>query len=632
MKKLNTLNEAMSYILSIAQDEQKRGVPDFKIAAPLGLGKANQLLNLIYEKFKKSQDHQKLEIYTALSLDVPDPQSSLEKKLLKPFLERHFGKDYPRLNYVEDLLKNKMPDHIKVHEFYFLAGQFLSNSKAQQDYISLNYTHAARSISQRGLQVLIQLIAKSDRFPSQPYSLSCNPDMTLDLVDMYKDRNKKLFVIGVVHPDLPYLGGDAAVSENFFDAVLESSEISHQLFALPRNPVDKIDQMIGFHASQMVQDEGTLQIGIGSLSDSIVNWMIQRHQKNSQYQSQVHDFWSTREKPMMLHTAIFEKGLYGTSEMVMDGFMHLRKSGILKRFIFDQDEKKRRYLHGAFFLGSKELYQWLRNLKGEDFEGLSMTRVSKVNDLYDVHEMSLRHQRKNARFFNTCMQVDLLGGACSDTLPNAQVVSGVGGQYNFVSMSQEMNDSHSILMLRSTRTKNGHRVSNIVPLLGQTTIPRHLRDIVITEYGVACLQGKSDSEVIQSLIAISDSQFQPDLIKWAQKNKKLSKNYKIPVGAQNNTPQMLEKFIHKHKTDLFFCETPFGLDFDEVEYKLIKALTAFKTQPKWKTFICMISSIFISKYKYQIELERLDLFRTVRIKDFFERLIVISALSQKNKE
>lgn len=70
--------------------------------------------------------------------------------------------------------------------------------------------------------------------------------------------------------------------------------------------------------------------------------------------------------------------------------------------------KKRRYMHGAFYLGSTDFYQWLRELKDEDYEGLSMTRVSKVNDLYDAHEWALRRQRKNARFFNTCMNVTLM--------------------------------------------------------------------------------------------------------------------------------------------------------------------------------------------------------------------------------
>ena len=620
MKTFNNLDETAAYVMNLVKG-------DLKIAAPLGLGKANQLLNKIYDQFKNNPSDRKLEIYTALSLDTPSYKTDLEKRLLEPFVKRHFG-NYPKLQYVQDLQKNKVPSNIQIHEFYFMAGQFVGVSQAQQNYISLNYTQAAKGLADRGLQIILQIIAKGNASTSHPYSLSCNPDMTLDLYDLYRKRNKKLFIIGVVHPDLPFLAGDAAVSENFFDAILESPEIDHQLFALPRNPVDGVDHMIGLHASQLIQDDGTLQIGIGSLSDALIYSTLQRHQSNVNYLRMTNDFWNSRKKPagLPLHDSRFIQGLYATSEMLMDGFMHLRKSGILKRYIFDQDEQKKRYLHAAFFLGSKQLYQWLRNLNGEDYDGLSMTRVSKVNDLYDPHELALRRQRKNARFFNTCMLVDLLGGASSDTLEHGQVISGVGGQYNFVAMSQELEDSQSILMLRSTRTKSGKRISNIVATNGQLTIPRHLRDIVITEYGIASLKGKSDNEVMQALIEITDSEFQMQLIKWGQKNKKLSMEYTLPTWASRNTPDEIKKFVRKYQADNIFPEDPFGLDFNETEFKLIKALTRFKERSKLNILGLMVGSLFIPKKKYVEELKHLRLSQVKNLKEYFERVVVIAAL------
>ncbi len=70
---------------------------------------------------------------------------------------------------------------------------------------------------------------------------------------------------------------------------------------------------------------------------------------------------------------LFLKRHYATSEMIMDAFMHLRKAGILKREIFDLDEEKKRLLHGASFLGSKEFYSWLRELPPIEAEGIGMT-------------------------------------------------------------------------------------------------------------------------------------------------------------------------------------------------------------------------------------------------------------------
>ena len=74
-------------------------------------------------------------------------------------------------------------------------------------------------------------------------------------------------------------------------------------------------------------------------------------------------------------------------------------------------------------------------------------------------------------------------------LEDGRVVSGVGGQYNFVAQGHALHDARSILILRSWRESGGEVSSNIVWEYGHCTIPRHLRDIVITEYGIADLRG-----------------------------------------------------------------------------------------------------------------------------------------------
>jgi acyl-CoA hydrolase len=601
---------------------------DIRLAAPLGLGKPNLLLNFIYDRVKAQPDH-RLEIYTALSLDVPDPGSELEKRFLSPFLNRHFGADYIRLSYLKDLRQKTVPPNIAIHEFYFQAGQHTLDGHSQQNYISLNYTHVAQALFERGVNVVVQMVSKDRKAHKPGYSLSCNPDVTLDLADLYRKHDRPLLVIGVVHPDLPYLSGDAVVDESFFDVIVDgSSDPQHQLFALPRLPVDEADQMIGFYASQLVPDDGTLQIGIGSLSDALVANLLMRQKNNSVYRDIVERSWAVRPRPIGAHlfTEAFSAGLYGTSEMVMDGFMHLRRAGILKRLIFDLDENKRRYLHGAFFLGSKDLYQWLRDLDAEDFDGLSMTRVSKVNDLYDSHELALRRQRKRARFFNTCMNVNLLGGVASETLEDGRVVSGVGGQYNFVAMSHELPDSHSILMMRSTRTKDRKRLSNVVSAQGHLTIPRHLRDVVITEYGIACLRAKTDNEVIQNLIAITDSEFQEELVWHAKRDLKLDSSYKIPESARKNTPDSVHSFLRPYKKDGFFQSYPFGSDFDLAELKLSQALTRLKKSGTRGLLKSGLSGLSVDKKDYAEELQRMGLFSPVSPSDFFYQRLVLGAL------
>src|SRR5260221_6025402 len=93
------------------------------------------------------------------------------------------------------------------------------------------------------------------------------------------------------------------------------------------------------------------------------------------------------------------------------------------------------------------------------------------------------------------MMVTLSGAAVSDGLADGRVVSGVGGQYNFVAMAHELERARSILLLRSTREAGGRVESNIVFNYGHVTIPRHPRDIVVTQHGVADLPGRTDAEV-----------------------------------------------------------------------------------------------------------------------------------------
>ena len=616
-----------STIEAAAEHLLQRYPKRLSLASPLGLGKPITLLNEVFRKIEADKTRS-LEIYTALSLVPPSANSDIERRFLNPFLERQFGKGTPRLIYAERMRNGRLPSNIRVHEFYFQAGQYLKKEDAQASYLSVNYTHAARAICERGIDAVLQIVARNPENPEE-YSLGCNPDVTLDIADLHKSQGRTLPIYAVVHPDLPFTGGDAIVPAWFFAAIIDDPNARHELFALPRTSVDQVDHMIGLYASELVKDDGTLQIGIGSLSDALVHSTIVRQKENATYLSHIASLYEKRPKPKHIerHHAPLEKGLYGTSEMIMDGFMHLRKAGILKRMIFDQDEKKLRYLHGAFFLGSKNFYAWLRSLSDEDYEGFSMTRVSKVNDLYDEHELALRRQRKNARFFNTCMKVSLLGGVVSDTIETGEVVSGVGGQYNFVAMSHELPDSHSILMLRSTRKSSGKTKSNIVFNQPHETIPRHLRDIVITEYGIACLRGRTDNEVIQALIEISDLEFQDGLVSEAKAAGKLDSDYQVPRWARENTSAFVKEFTTR-KSDCF-PEYPFGSDFTDVELNLVRALGQLRSASIIEKISTLLRGFGANTQNLAPELERMDLAKPKGLKEKLIRILIAGALRQR---
>jgi acyl-CoA hydrolase len=229
-------------------------------------------------------------------------------------------------------------------------------------------------------------------------------------------------------------------------------------------------------------------------------------------------------------------------------------------------------LHAGFFLGPRGFYAALRDLPESDRSQFGMRGVAYVNQLYGPDSELRTLQRRNARFVNTTMMVTLLGAAVSDGLADGRVVSGVGGQYNFVSMAHALPGARSILCVRSTRTSGGITTSNIVWNYAHTTIPRHLRDIVITEYGVADLRGRTDQEVIAALLNVTDSRFQEELLAQAKAARKVPKDYRIPDAFRGNTPARLEQALAKHRAGGFFSEYPFGTDLTAEEVVLARAL------------------------------------------------------------
>jgi acyl-CoA hydrolase len=249
-------------------------------------------------------------------------------------------------------------------------------------------------------------------------------------------------------------------------------------------------------------------------------------------------------------------------------------------------------LHGSFFLGPRGFYAALRNLPESERRQFSMGGVSFTNQL-EGHDPALKiAQRQHGRFFNTTMMVTLLGAAVSDGLADGRVVSGVGGQYNFVAMAHSLPGARSILAVRSTREHDGIVRSNILWSYAHVTIPRHLRDIVITEYGIADLRGRSDQDVIAALLNIADSRFQHALVREAQAAGKLASDYRIPDEHRNNTPQSLEQRFALSRARGLFSEFPFGTDLTREEIVLAKALGKMKRNrfALWPGLRSLISS------------------------------------------
>ncbi len=561
---------------------------------PLGLGKPNLFVNALYRRIAKLPERA-LTIYTALSLGRPTMGDGLQKRFLEPFIERVFG-DYPELDFLADLHKGSLPKNIRVQQFFMQPGSLLHSAAAQQDYVSSNYSHAARDINAAGLNLVAQLVASSSEHPDR-LSLSCNPDITLDLMPMIAKRRaagETILVVGQVHSDLPYMPGDAELGMDEFDYLLDEKD-STTLFSTPNMPVGFQDHFIGLHASTLVRDGGTLQIGIGSMGDALTAALLARQADNEAYRLLLTDLDVYQWAPLISREGgvePFARGLYGCSEMFVNGLLVLADAGIVRRKVYpdvatqmqanagtldDAAQPDGVSIHGGFFLGPRSFYQRLQEMTHAKRQAFNMTRISYINELYGQEELK-RLQRLDARFINSAIMVTLLGAGVADQLEDGRVLSGVGGQYNFVAQGHALEGARSILILRSWRESAGEVSSNIVWEYGHCTIPRHLRDIVITEYGIADLRGQTDAKVIEALLNIADSRFQHDLIEQAQKAGKLPKDFQLDPRFADNTPERLQAIQARHRR--LFPEYPLGSDFTDEERDLLRALNWLKSKFK----------------------------------------------------
>lgn len=349
-----------------------------------------------------------------------------------------------------------------------------------------------------------------------------------------------------------------------------------------------------------------------------------------------------REKDfkMLTHFGILKDGLTYKNGFIYDGDkeynadIHDANNMSEIKKLLGKKLKNGQIILGGFYLGPESFYKALNEMPEEERAQFGMSGVEKVNQLYGDSELRTL-QRKGGRFVNSGMMATLNGAIVSDQLEDGRIVSGVGGQFNFVAMAHAIPDAKLIMAIRATRGSGKTLRSNIVFNYGHCTVPKYWRDIVVTEYGIAHLRGLSEEQVTQEMIKVADSRFQKQLLEKAKKHGKIEESWEIPEECRNNYPERVDSFIKKYQAEGFFKQFPYGTDLMQDEIIIggsLKGLLAYKASKPVNTVFKLVTEMFKPVPKKAIPyLKRMNLEKTSCLSERFQQKTVIVALKNAGR-
>lgn len=250
-------------------------------------------------------------------------------------------------------------------------------------------------------------------------------------------------VVAQANANMPYTYGDAQVYENEIDFLFTHEE---PLNVHTPAPISDIAHNIGSKIAELVPSGSTLQLGIGSVPDAVVERMTNR------------------------------KDLRIWTEMFSDGVLNLEKVGALDIEI---------PITASFIFGSNELYTWLHMNRR-----VRMLRTEKTND------PSLIAKQAKMTSINAALQVDLLDQANASRVRD-KIYSGFGGSTDFIVGALHSRGGKSFMTLPSWHAKTN--TSKIVPMITEG-VTSFQHSYVVTEQGIATCFGHSESEQAQNLI------------------------------------------------------------------------------------------------------------------------------------
>ncbi|HSM00473.1 MAG TPA: acetyl-CoA hydrolase/transferase C-terminal domain-containing protein [Candidatus Limnocylindria bacterium] len=271
-------------------------------------------------------------------------------------------------------------------------------------------------------------------------------------------------IVAEINEQMPRTHGNTVVPFERITAFIHTDRPLVEHFPEPET---EVDARIGEIIAGLVEDGSTLQMGIGGIPDAA---LLRLREK----------------RDLGIHT-----------EMFSDRVVELFEAGAITNRLKSVHPNR---IVTSFVSGTRKLFRFVNDNPLVEFHPCDRT-----------NHTSLIRRNDKVVAINSCLQVDLTGQACADSIGH-RIYSGIGGQMDFMRGAALSRGGKPILAFRSTAS--GGKISRIVPELspggGVVTTRGHVH-WMITEYGAVNLHGMTLRERGEALISIAHPDFRPEL-------------------------------------------------------------------------------------------------------------------------
>jgi acyl-CoA hydrolase/GNAT superfamily N-acetyltransferase len=381
----------------------------------------------------------------------------------------------------------KFKDNFRFNAFFIGNNTRDAVNKGFADYTPIFLSAVPELFRTRRIPIDVALVQTSLPDAHGYVSLGISVDIVKAAVE-----NAEI-IVAQVNTNMPRVHGETFLHMNDIDFIIHCDE---PLLEYGVNLPDDIAQKIGAYVARIVQDGDSIQVGYGSIPNSILAHLYEK-------------------KHLGVHT-----------ELLTDGIADLMRRGVV-----DNSRKtlNRGKTVAAFCMGKRETYAFIHDNPSVEFRPVSYTN----------NPLTIARNR-NVTAINSALEMDLTGQATAESIGKI-FYSGIGGQADFMRGAILSEGGKTILTLQSTA--EDETISRIVPFLKEgagITLTRGDVHYVVTEYGIAYLHGKNIRERAMDLISIAHPKFRPWLIEEAKKLNLIYKDQAFVAGKSGEYPEDLE--------------------------------------------------------------------------------------------